>query len=228
MMLCMAHSLSTMAAGQQRGFELLFTGVVADKLKPEMQVIMWSPFGPSDASKQNVVKEFLVADFPKRLDWNTFRNRRWVVEFKESDRLLFSVELSNDLFDRPRKIQVKLDPPTPHISPRFMGPSDIRYTGNITQRMEYRDFPRIDSVSKKLISPAVPRMKIVVARTGKLLNTQIMETGCMGYSWWAKFPSKHPPNGTQLRFIVDYDSGGLFPKIESERDFTFFKSMHGR
>lgn len=210
---------------QDANFSLHFDGVVARKLTPDTAIRMWSPYY---SGKPSIIKEYTVRDFPQKLDSTTFEKRYWIVEFRNDQGILFSIELSPDLFDEPRKIKVKLDAPKPVIQPFFIGPGDIRYTGNITQRMRYRDLPRINKKSKKLVLSSNPTLAIVDARTGEIMKSSEMYSGCLGFGWWEKFLDVDPPDKTNFEFVVTYDSGGLFETMVTKCEFTFHKSLHGK
>ncbi|MBL8855171.1 MAG: hypothetical protein JNK57_14490 [Planctomycetaceae bacterium] len=212
------------ANAQDATFALRFDGVVAEKLAPSTTVRMWSPYYDG---KPSIVKEYTASDFPREFDPAWLGMRGWIVEFRNDQGILFSIELSPDLFDEPREISVKLDAPRPLIRPVFAGPGDIRYTGNITQRIKYRDLPRIDGKTKQLMLSAKPILAIVDAQSGRELNRSEMHSGCLGFCWWSKFLDYNPPDRTSLEFVVTYDSGGLFETIVTKRSFTFHQNLHG-
>lgn len=213
------------ANAQDANFSLHFDGVVARKLTPDTAIRMWSPYYYD--GRPSIVKKYTVGDFPQKLDSTTFGKRTWIVEFRNDQGILFSIELSRDLFDEPRKIRVKLDAPKPLIRPTFGGPGHIRYTGNITQRILYRDLPRIDKKSEKLVLSSSPTLAILDARTGEKMKSSEMYSGCLGFCWWAKFLDVDPPDKTNLEFVVTYDSGGLFETIVTKCEFTFHENLHG-
>lgn len=204
-------------SGQEKDFSLHIEGVVAKKLQPEMKVVMWSVSG---VDRPFEMVNFTVADFPKSLDWNQFKNRGWVIEFYTDKRIAFSLELSPDLFDRSRKISLKLNQPEPVIRPILGLMGDIRYTGNITRRMKYREFPRQDPTSGKLIHSVKPRMRFTEVLTGTSKTVDCRQ-GCFGYYWWARLPVVDPPSGTEFDLQVTYDSGGLFKTVQSKKRFKF-------
>lgn len=54
-----------------------------------------------------------------------------------------------------------------------------------------------------------------------------MKEGCMGSKWWAAIdPSLDLGDKTDLQFVVQYNSGGLWEPIETKLNFTYRKTDH--
>lgn len=216
---------NAVAHAEPSDFEFTLSGVVADKLDPRTRLIFWNPV----VDPKNWA-QFSIADLPITLPAEQFGRRRWHVEFMSpGEGGVLSVTLSAALFDRPRKINVKLDAPTPHIRPLFsFGDRDIMYFAGITRRMRYRDPPVWDSRRNKLVRSQPPVMRITRVADGAVLQEAPMESGCTASKWHAFIDdSVEIPNKTDLRFSVTYDSGGLFETITTTYDFTYHKGAHG-
>ncbi|MEL6108274.1 MAG: hypothetical protein AAFU85_19785, partial [Planctomycetota bacterium] len=170
-----------------------------------------------------------ICDLPVSLPLEQFTGKDWHLDFLSDNRLpLLSVTLSRELFDKPRPINVKLDAPNPHIRPLFSLRRDVRYTAGISQRMRYRNLPRWDQTRKTLAVPVPPSIKIWRLRDGSSVYDGKMTEGCMGLRWFAVIDqSMALHDGDLYRMKVEYDSGGLFPKIVTSRDFRYDRTRHG-
>ncbi len=190
------------------------SGVVAEKLPRDTAMVFWSPRTDIHPSRS-----FSVRSLPLKLPADQFTGWPWYLDFRDaSNDVLFSVRLSRDLFDKPRTINVLLDEPKPRINPKYF-PTSLQYTANITQRMQYRDLPYWDEAAQAFRPAQPPVITLSDLDTGKLLKRIPMEAGCMAEKWWAITDDAVAiPKGARLRFKVEYDSGGLFDKIVTQRD----------
>lgn len=207
-------------------FRIVVSGALVDELPPDTTLSFWRI---SDSRSEPIVRS--VSALPIHLPYDQLSGKVWNVSFT-SEKLgkapLFTLELSRDLFDSPRKINIKLDPPVPQLRPMFDDWTYIRYTPNLSQRMTYRDLPRWDRSGTQLTNEHfVPVLKVVNETTGIEIHHGPMNEGCWGSQWFARL--KRIPeiaDGEILRYTVNYPSGGSFGEIETEFRLTFNKARH--
>jgi len=216
---------ATALAAEQPDFRLSVSGELADNLAPDTQLRFWYP--TTDTSDWAT---FAIADLPLTLPFDQFKERQWHVRFEsESAGSSFSVVLSQDLFDKPRLIDIKLDAPQPSIRPIFGFRRDVLYTPSITRRMLYHDLPQWDGESQSLTHSQPPIMVITSLRDGTIIYDGELFEGCMASGWLAIIDRNTDlRDGETYRMAVTYDSGGLFPPITTTRDFTYHVSLHGK
>jgi hypothetical protein len=181
-------------------------------------------------------RTFPVAELPALLPVSEYSDRSWHVDFwsPSEKQTLFSVTLSRDLFDTPRKINIKLDPPKPQLRPFVDDWRNPLYTANISQRMQYRKLPYWDASLGKLISGTnVPELRVTRQETGAVVHASSMaENSC--YFWWPQqwyAPMDHTiqfPDNTKLIYSVTYDSGGLFDTFNAKWEFNYHSALHGQ
>lgn len=208
---------------QESPFQVKVSGLLASRLAPDTQLHFWSLFSKTS-------RTFAIGELPVVLPFDKFNGHQWHIVFSsKSTRSSFSVSLSDELFEEPRVIDVKLDAPCPSIRPIFslLG-RDVRYTASITQRMEYRDLPYWDGKRQCLTQAPTPEMTIVSLQDGKMIHDKKMTESCMASKWYAFIDRdiKLTEGGT-YRMSVEYDSGGLFPAVTTRYDFTYHSALHG-
>lgn len=174
---------------------------------------------------------FSIADMPVSVPFEQIEaGHNWYATFTSPKRrgCLFSIFLSHDLFDKPRRISIRLDRPKPHIRPSGFGQMDFKYCPRITQRMFYSDLPRWDKDLKQLVAAERPVIRITRVSDGVKIQESEMEVGCMGSKWWAKIDrSIDLGKRVDLKLHVRYDSGGLWEPMETELSFTYHEALHG-
>lgn len=215
------HSL---AHGQDSKFEFTVSGDMVRKLEPDTRVLIWSPV---IETKPNWA-QFAVKDVPVSVPYKQLAaGHVWIASFisPAQRRTVFSIGLAPELFDQPRRIDLKLDRPTPRIRPSFLGGLQFQYYAGITQRMWYYDLPSWDKDNKKIVAVEAPLMRIVRKSDGKNVQESAMKEGCMGSKWWATIdPSLDLSDKTELQFTVRYDSGGLWEPMETKLNFRYRKT----
>ena len=207
---------------QDDDYELRLSGKLVDLLPDDTRLVFWHP------STKITGAAYSAANLPERLPAAKFSGKTWHVNFiSETQGQLFSVTLSQDLFDKPRTITIKLDQPNSHIRPTFFFGKNVAYFAGITKRMRYRDLPYWDDANDSFGTPIAPVMTMTCLKNGETIHDAPMEDGCMASRWWA-FIDKDVSlqNGVTYRFAVTYDSGGLFPTFETTTDFTFYSDLH--
>lgn len=215
------------AVAEKPVFTFVISGKLVDKLPEDTVLKFWT----IRIRDNDTFKAHPVQDLPLKLPANWFSNQDCEVYFR-SKRFgdLFSLDLSRDLFDRPRKINIKLDAPHPHIRPehhRLIG-----YFPCVTKRMSYRDLPYWHSGFRRLAAPRPPIMKITRLSDGKIIHNREMGTQCWARVWWAKMSRsvvdpEEFKDGHIYRCTVEYHSGGLFQPIQTTYDFTYDRVLHG-
>ena len=212
-------------ADKPANFELKVSGLLVKKLPQDTRLRFWCPVVAPE--KWMSCK---LSDLPVTLPADTFLNNIWIVEFVDPKQgQLFSMELSRNLFDSPREIDLKLDAPEPHIRLFFGFISDLTYYAGITKRMRYRDPPVWNATAGKFAKPMVPVMKITRVADGAVIYEKPMKAGCMGFKWVAVIRDSlnvRIKDGTKLQFSVVYDSGGLFKTTTTTFDFTYNAERH--
>lgn len=213
------------APAQDGNFQLKISGLLAEKIGPETELKFWYP-----ASDTSDWAEFKLSELPLTLPFEQFKGHDWHVNFVgDNHATIFSITLSRDLFDKPRTIDIKLDPPSPQIRPIFGITRDIRYTAAITKRMRYRSLPRWDNERDTFAASMPPAMTISAIGDGSTIYDGKLSDGCMGSRWFAIIdPKTTLRDGESYRMTVEYDSGGLFPAITTTLDFHFDAQRHGR
>jgi len=209
--------------GQEANFRFVVSGELSSKLDQVENLLFWSPH----------TRKVLATKFDGKgvaLPFELFQDKLWVVEFSDARGLLFSLELSPELFDKSRTINAPLNKPNPHILPTFrFRRRSIRYHAGITKRIHYRDLPFWDKDKKKFGKSKAPTFVVTQVTDNSILQTIAMESGCMGFKWDAAIDRKiRIANKTKLQFSVTYDSGGLFDEIKTTYDFTYQTSLHGK
>jgi len=214
---------ATAISAEETDFRLTVSGALASKLAPDTQLRLWTQFSKTSATCE-------LAELHIVLPFEQFKGNYWHVLFSsKATGSSFSVTLSDDLFDHPRVIDVKLDAPRPSIRPLFslLG-HDIRYAASITRRMEYRELPYWDGERQTLTGTRPPTMTIVALTDGAVIHDQPMGEGCVGAKWYAFIDRDiELVDGETYRMSVTYDSGGLFPTITTRFDFTYHSALHG-
>ena len=211
------------ASAQDENFRLVISGEVAEKLEAGSSVTVATiGTGKSHWASMSTTIEGL----PLELPYKHFSGRTvWVNFFSPHPReMLFSVRLSASLFDRPRKINVLLNKPTPKI---LLGPgmTGLGYRAAITKRMSYNDLPTWDSKAKRLVPSKSPPVLTMADRAGQTVFTTELGDGCMGGKWYTGlFDAPHPDQPELFEFSVLYDSGGIFPPIETKLGFEYVPS----
>ncbi|MEM7557832.1 MAG: hypothetical protein AAF394_01790 [Planctomycetota bacterium] len=149
---------------------------------------------------------------PIALALTKYRDRVSYVDFiNKSNEVLCSVRLSEDLFDKPRKIKVLLNEPVlrlslPHPSQIF---KELRFVPSISKRMIYRELPRLDEETGKLGASVPPQLKVVL--DGRTLSRKEMCASCFAEKWAQDFNfSRTLQLGRKHELQVVCDSGGLF------------------
>ncbi len=216
------------ACAQRSEFEFTVSGDLVDKLEPGTRVLIWNPV----TETQPRWVRFSIEELPVSVPFKQLSaGHNWIAEFTgpKDRRLLFSIVLSPDLFDKPRKIDLKLDRPNPRIRPSDVGRFHFQYVSAITQRMSYNDLPCWDQQRQRLVAAKPPVMTIFRRSDGVNVHESQMENGCMGLKWFT-YIDDLGDLGTKmdLQLSVRYESGGLWGPIETNLDFTYQKSRHGR
>lgn len=206
-------------------FEIVVSGDVVLRLEPNTQIVLWR--NGKVRTKPTICA---IEDLPLRMPRDEFLGQSCRICFHSptSNELLFSVQLDSSLFDRPRRVNVKLDAPNPELKPFALGWRNFRYTANITQRMRYYDLPQLDSSTGKL-SPltTTPLFRVQNLTSGQTLHESRMGNGCMGSRWFERLDQEIiPDDKDRLRFSANYDSGGLFKPIETTFDFQYSSALH--
>ena len=215
------------ARAQRSDFEFTISGDLTDKLKPGTRVLIWSPVSETKPRWVRFSIEDLPVSVPfKQLD----AGHNWVATFTSPTErhLVFSMVLSGGLFDKPRRINLKLDRPNPRIRPDILGRLHFQYYSAITQRMKYGYLPFWDEELQRLVAAKPPVMTILRASDGVKVYESEMEDGCMGSKWFTFiYDSIDLGKRTDLQLIVRYDSGGLWEPMETKLNFAYDKSRHG-
>jgi hypothetical protein len=210
-----------LAHGEDSKFEFTLSGELVGKLEPDTRVLIWSPVAET---KPNWAR-FAVKELPVSLPYKQLAARHmWIASFisPAQRQTVFSIGLAPELFEQPRRIELKLDRPTPRIRPSFVGKLQFEYYSAITQQLWYWDLPSWDKKNKRIVPAEPPLMRIVRISDGKTVQESAMKKGCMGSKWWAAIaPSLDLGDKTELRFTVRYDSGGLWEPIESKLSFRY-------
>ena len=214
------------AYAQRSDFEFTVSGDLTDKLEPGTHVLIWSPV----IETQPRWVTFSISDLPVSVPFKQIKaGHYWIATFTSSTENLtmFSIVLSPELFDKPRKINLKLDRPNPRIRPSDLGGLHFQYYSGITQRMKYRDLPFWDNKLQKIVAAKPPVMTIIRESDGVKVFESKMEDGCMGAKWFTFIDdSVNLGKRANLQVIVHYDSGGLWKPIETKLDFTYDKLRH--
>jgi hypothetical protein len=215
------------ARTQRSDFEFTLSGALAGKLERGTRVLIWSPV---IETKPKWV-EFSIEDLPVTVPFQQLNAQHvWIVTFRSpTDRaVVLSLELSHELFDRPRRIDLTLDRPNPHIKPSSLGRLQFYYHSGITQRMSYRELPFWDKDRQRIVAATPPVMRIVRLSDGAELQQSEMQEGCMGSMWWTSIdPSIGLGEHAALQFTVRYDSGGLWDPIVTKLGFAYHEALHG-
>lgn len=106
------------SAREESRFEFTVTGDLVGKLEPDTRVVIWS--GVIE-TKPNWAR-FSVKDMPASVPYKQLAAEHiWIASFisPAQRRTVFSIGLARELFDKPRRIDLKLDRPTPHTTVRF-------------------------------------------------------------------------------------------------------------
>ena len=218
---------TSLACAQRSDFEFTLSGPLASKLDPGTRVLIWNPV---IETKPKWV-DFSIEDLPVTVPFEQLGARHiWIVSFvsRAQRRTVFSIGLAPELFDKPRRIDLKLDRPSPRIRPSCLGRLDFQYYSGITQRMWYRELPFWDKECQRIVAAKPPLLSIVRVSDGVNLQESEMEEGCMGSKWWAMIDrSLDLGEKTDLQFVVRYNSGGLWDPIVTKLDFTYHETLHG-
>lgn len=208
---------------QDENFEVTVSGQLASLLPDDTRLLFWNPIIEVKGG------EYLLKDAPLSLPFEQFAGHQWHVEFwSDEDGRLFSVTLSPDLFDRPRRINILLNQPIPHIRLILGSSNTVMYFAPITQRMRYRDLPVWDANQGKFATLHAPVMKAVQVQDGIVVHDAEMESGCMAIRWCTYLDHRTVfRSGETDHFSVNYDSGGLFPEMETTFDFKYNPELHG-
>ena len=215
---------TTNACADDSDFQVALRGKLASVLPDDTRLVFTSE---SMAVRDRPTT--VVSQLPITLPYEKFKNRSCRVFFtSKSTRSSFSIEVSRDLFDRPRTINIKLDAPTPHITPIFGLVRTIRYDAGITKRMKYIDLPYWNTELNSLDSTLPPQMRIESLQDKSVLYNRKMTAGCMGAKWFADIDRDiELKDGATYRITATYNSGGLFPVNTTTRDFTYHAALHG-
>ncbi|MBM4094668.1 MAG: hypothetical protein FJ276_35460 [Planctomycetes bacterium] len=165
------------AGAQRSDFEFTLSGALAGKLERGTRVSIWSRV---IETKPKWV-EFSIEDMPVTVPFQQLKAEHvWIVTFRRpTDReAVFSLELSHALFDSPRRIDLKLDRPSPHIRPSSLGRLQFYYHSGITQRMSYRELPCWDMERQRIVAAKPPVMRIVRVSDGAELQQSEMHEAC--------------------------------------------------
>lgn len=206
-------------------FEVVLSGPLSKELADDTVITIGRT-----SSKPEKPTRFSVSDIPFRLPFDKFANSPWTVIFSKpkEKNALFTVQLSHDLFDKPRIIDISLVSPKPKLRPVRNDWKHIRYTANISQRMHYSVLPYWTGDGE--LSPSAkqtPVLKVVNLTTGDLIWDDLMAEGCWGSRWYSRLPNElEVQDGHELRYLVDYQSGGTFGSIETEFLFKRNASRH--
>jgi len=148
------------------------------------------------------------------------------VDFRnDTNKRIMGVLLSNDLFDKPRTIEIVLDRPDTFVRPAsIFGSFGFRYHALISRRMQYSDVPRWNSKKKEFLTPSSPVLQIYKAANSELLQESEMRSMCYGHGWalHTDFPAELADK-TELWIVVIHDTGDLFGKLKTECSFTYKK-----
>jgi hypothetical protein len=215
------------ARAQRSDFAFTLSGALAGKLEHGTRALIWSPV---TETKPKWV-EFSIEDLPVTVPFQRLNaGHVWIVTFRSptDDAAVLSLELSPELFDRPRRIDLTLDRPRPHIRPSGLGKLQFYYHAGITQRMSYRELPFWDKERQRIIAAKPPVMRIVRVSDGAELQRSDMQEGCMGSRWWTSIdPLIDLGEHAALQLIARYDSGGLWDPIVTTLGFSYHESLHG-
>ncbi|MEN6496824.1 MAG: hypothetical protein ABFD16_21240 [Thermoguttaceae bacterium] len=217
---------TNLASAQDSKFEFMVSGTLASKLEPDTRLLIWSPV---IETRPNWAR-FSVKELPASVPYKQLAAQHiWIASFisPAQRRTVLSIGLAPGLFDKPRRIDLKLDRPTPRIRPYYLGRLEFEYYAGITQRMWYWDLPSWDMQNQRIVAAEPPSMSIVRLSDGRKLQESTMKEGCMGSKWWAAIdPSLDLGDKTDLQFVVQYNSGGLWEPIETKLNFTYRKTDH--
>lgn len=218
---------SSPAFAQRSDFEFTLSGTLARRLEPGTRVLIWSPV---TETKPKWV-DFSIDDLPVTVPFEQLAaGHIWIVSFRSptDNATVLSMELSHALFDKPRRINLKLDRPSPHLRPSTLGRLHFYYHSGITQRMSYRELPFWDNERRRIVAARPLVMTIIRVSDGVNVLESAMEDGCMGSKWCTFIdPSLDLGEKTDLQFVVRYNSGGLWDPIETKLDFTYHEALHG-
>ncbi len=219
-----SFACASLAHGEDSIFEFTVSGDLVRKLEPDTRVLIWSPV---TETKPNWAR-FAVKDVPVSVPYKQLAARHiWIASFisPAQRQTVFSVGLAPELFDQPRRIDLKLDRPTLRIRPSFLGKLQFEYYPGITKQMWYWSLPFWDKENKRIVAAEPPLMRVVRISDGKKVQESAMKEGCMGSKWWAAIdPSLDLGDKTELRFTVQYDSGGLWEPMETNLNFKYRKT----
>ena len=202
--------------GQETDFEVVVSGELAAKLEPNT-FLSFSTIG-TRKEYPYVSVATTIENLPFHLPSNYFQGRTVYARFQSPSlkKCIFSMRLSSDLFDKPRRINLKLDAPKPSLRPTPLN-GDIKYSANITKRMAYELMPYWDSKLQKLTPLPKPLVMRLAKPKGEVIETVQLGERCMGATWFAAFKKDIKlPIGTTLEYSVLYNSGGLFAPIDTK------------
>ena len=98
------------------------SGDLAGKLEPDTRVLIWSPVTETNGA------HFSIKDMPVAVPYKQLAaGHNWYASFvsPKQHAIVFSIGLDPALFDRPRRIDLRLDRPTPRIRPVVCGQTAI-------------------------------------------------------------------------------------------------------
>lgn len=219
--------LDDIDAARGESFEFTVSGPLVDKLEPGTRLLIWSPIIETKSKWLRAS----VEDLPVAVPYTQLSARHaWIASFVSptDHRFVMSIGLAPALFDKPRRIDLKLERAHTRIRPSCLGRLQFQYYSGITQRMWYYDLPFWDKERRRMVVAKPPLMRVVRASDGVIVQESKMEEGCMGSKWWASIDRPLDlGDKTDLQLVVQYDSGGLWGTIETKLDFTYHKKLHG-
>ena len=178
--------------------------------------------------------EIKLCDLPTRLP-KAYSRRGCVVQFWSNidteEKKLFSIFVDRNLFDEFRVITLKLDKPTPEINADLDFWATQRWSPVLTRRMRYLELPWWNAERNRLEPmPEMPQMIVSDSKNRRLVERcQLEREQCNFDGYYAQIAENQPHNlqdGDGLLFSVEYDSGGLFEKIETKSEFKDNNRRH--
>lgn len=214
-------------------FKLDVSGAVVTKLPPDTELHIIA--NPDHKPGWEPEVELNLKDLPAVLPVN-YSRRGCVVEFwtgtlDSEERMLFSVVVDRQLFDRFRVITLRLDKPTTELNAVVDFWATQRWSPNSTRRMRYFELPWWNQAKGRLEPiPKMPELTVTDARTGAVLERNSLEHHeCDFTGYYAEIAYKTPlklRDGDKLAFTVVYDSGGLFTTISTVEQFNYSEGRH--
>jgi hypothetical protein len=187
---------------------------------PQSQVNIYTPVGAQPALSLN------VRDLLKGLPIATLRHA-WLLEFEGNtgDRTL-SVSFGSDVFKGDGDFVVRIEKPIVEVTVRprrdKFRPLRIETHAPIQEKVWYEDLPHLSEKENRLTCAKAPQIEVRLAdESRRVIADAPMEKAemCWGGGWYLDLrPS--PAEGQTLSITVSHDTGDLWGKISTTKEFV--------